>query len=280
MSFFELIWLLFIATSLVPLFRQRRIERARLATLRRMERERGSRVITMIHRQESYSLLGMFSRRFITIEDSEAVLRAIRLTPSNTPIDLVMHTPGGLVLASEQIARALQRHAAPVTVFVPHYAMSGGTMIALAADEIWMDENAVLGPVDPQLGNYPAASILKAVEQKPKEKLDDETLILADIASKAITQVEETVTEILKGKLGDEKARELAQRLTSGTWTHDFPIPCDALIAFGLPVRCGLPPVVYELMELYPQPPQRRPSVQYIPVPYRSRREPVERDPS
>lgn len=280
MYFFELLWLIFILGSLVPLYRQRQIERARLASLRRMERERGSRVITLIHRQESYSLLGMFSRRFITIEDSEAVLRAIRLTPSNIPIDLVMHTPGGLVLASEQIARALRRHAAPVTVFVPHYAMSGGTMIALAADEIWMDENAVLGPVDPQLGNYPAVSILKAVEQKSKDELDDETLILADIASKALMQVEATVTEILKGKLDDEKASTLARTLTSGRWTHDFPIPCDMLIEFGLPVRCGLPSVVYELMELYPQPPQRRPTVQYIPVPYRNRQHDAdERDP-
>lgn len=278
---FEILWLLFLAGSLLPLYRQRQIERARLATLRRMERERRSRVITLIHRQESYSLLGMFSRRFITIEDSEAVLRAIRLTPESTPIDLILHTPGGLVLASEQIARALQRHPAPVTVFIPHYAMSGGTLIALAADEIWMDENAVVGPVDPQLGNYPAVSILRAVEQKAKDELDDETLILADIAAKAVVQVEETVAGILEGKLGKEKAREVARTLTSGRWTHDFPIPCEMLASFGLPVRCGLPPVVYELMELYPQPPQRRPSVQYIPVPYPSRtREPAERDPS
>lgn len=278
MSAFELLWLLFIASSLVPLFRQRRVERARLATLRRMERERGSRVITLIHRQESYSLLGMFSRRFITIEDSEAVLRAIRLTPQSVPIDLVLHTPGGLVLASEQIARALQRHPARVTVFVPHYAMSGGTLIALAADEIRMDENAVLGPVDPQLGGYPAASILKAVAQKSKDEVDDETLILADVAAKAMAQVEETVAGILREKLG-ERAREVARALTSGRWTHDFPITCEMLTEMGLPVVCGLPPVVYELMELYPQPPQRRPSVQYIPVPYRSHgREADERD--
>jgi len=54
--------------------------------------------------------------------------------------------PGGLVLAAEQIAPALRRHSGTVTVFVPRYAMSGGTLIALAADEIVMDPNAVLGP--------------------------------------------------------------------------------------------------------------------------------------
>lgn len=76
------------------------------------------------------------------------------------------------MLATEQIARALIRHPAKVTVFVPHYAMSGGTMLALAADEIIVDANAVLGSVDPQLGNFPAASILKVVEQKTLIELE------------------------------------------------------------------------------------------------------------
>jgi len=269
-SFFELLWILFIVTSLMPLYQQKRIESRRIRLLHRMQEERQSRVITMIHRQESYSLLGMLSRRYITIEDSEAVLRAIRLTPPDTPIDLILHTPGGLVLASEQIARALSKHPAKVTVFVPHYAMSGGTMIALAADEIWMDDNAVLGPVDPQLGGYPAASILRVVEQKEKNRVDDETLILADIASKAVEQVRNVVVEILREKLGEERAVELAHTLSEGRWTHDFPLTCDMLRSFGLPVVCRMPRVVYELMELYPQPSGRRPSVQYVPVPYRA----------
>ena len=98
----------------------------RYRAIQKLERAGASRVITLIHRQESVSLLGIPLRRFIDVEDSEAVLRAITLTPDTVPIDLVAHTPGGLVLASEQIARALHRHPARVTVIVPHYAMSGG----------------------------------------------------------------------------------------------------------------------------------------------------------
>jgi len=79
------------------------------------------------------------------------------MTDDDVPIDLLLHTPGGLVLASEQIAVAIRRHKAPVTVFIPHYAMSGGTLIALGADEIVMDPNAVIGPVDPQIGDPSAA---------------------------------------------------------------------------------------------------------------------------
>jgi len=145
-NFGNIMWVVFIAMAFLPMLRQQRLEVLRLKLVRRFEVARGSRLITMIHRQESISFLGIPLSRYINIEDSEAVLRAIRLTPNDMPIDLVLHTPGGLVLASEQIARALQKHPARVTVFVPHYAMSGGTMIAMAADEIRMDDNAVLGP--------------------------------------------------------------------------------------------------------------------------------------
>lgn len=184
MDLFSLIWLFFLITALLPMYRQRKIEKKRLDTLHAIEQRRNSRVITLIHRQEALSLFGIPLRRFINVEDSEEILRAIRLTPDEMPIDIVLHTPGGLVLASEQIAHAIRRHPAKVSVFVPHYAMSGGTLIAMAADEIIMDENAVLGPVDPQLANFPAVSIIKAVESKDINEVDDETLILADVARK------------------------------------------------------------------------------------------------
>ena len=120
---------------------------ARTAMLDRFQQERKSRVIAMIHRQDTVTLFGVPVGSSISIEDSEAVLRAIRLTPEDQPIDVILHTPGGLVLAAEQIAKALVQRKAKVTAFVPHYAMSGGSLIALAADEIVMDPNAVLGPV-------------------------------------------------------------------------------------------------------------------------------------
>src|SRR4030088_446761 len=106
-------------------------------------------------------LLGFPIARYIDINDSEDVLRAIQMTDADVPLDLVLHTPGGLVLAALQIAKAVREHKAKVTVFVPHYAMSGGTLIALAADPIVMSEHAVLGPVGSQLGDRPAASSLK-----------------------------------------------------------------------------------------------------------------------
>jgi ClpP class serine protease len=172
MDFTDVIWLLILLYILVltlsPLFARRRMDGQREAHIRRLEKKRGSRVVTLIHRQESVSLLGVPVSRYIDVDDSERVLRAIKLTPPDYPIDLLLHTPGGLVLAAEQIAHALIRHGGKVTVFVPHYAMSGGTLLALAADEIVMDTNAVLGPVDPQLGEYPAVSVLEVWSRRSR----------------------------------------------------------------------------------------------------------------
>jgi ClpP class serine protease len=271
MEFFNLIWIFLILVSLVPLVRQRMLESARMRLFRTLEEKRGTRVIALIHRQESLSILGFPMARYIDIQDSEQVLRAIKLTDPNVPIDLILHTPGGLVLASEQIAYALCRHKAAVTVFVPHYAMSGGTLIALAADEIVMDDNAVLGPVDPQVGQYPAVSILNVLEEKPPSEIDDTTLILADVSRKAIRQVHQTVLRIVRERYSEADAQRLANLLTSGTWTHDYPITVQEAREMNLKIRTDVPTEIYQLMNLFPQASQRRPSVEYIPVPYPTR---------
>jgi ClpP class serine protease len=177
----NILWIFFLISFIQPILLRQWQQMARLRALQGLERARGTRAIALIHRQETISLLGIPLARYIDIQDSEDLLRAIRLTPPDLPIDVILHTPGGLVLAAEQIARALRSHGGRVTVFVPHYAMSGGTLIALAADEIVMDAHAVLGPVDPQLGQYPAASIVDVVARKPIERVDDDTLILADV---------------------------------------------------------------------------------------------------
>ncbi len=267
-----LLWIFILLLFLLPRLQHKMLGNARIKAIKVLQDRRGSRVITLIQRHEALAFLGFPFSRFINIEDSEQILRAIRTTDDDTPIDIILHTPGGLVLATEQIALALARHKAKVTALIPHYAMSGGTMIALAAEEIIMDENAVLGPLDPQIGKYPAASILQAIEQKDKNEIDDETLILADIARKAISQIRSLIKSLLSDRVGEDKASEISRVLTEGRWTHDCPLTFHQIKELGLSVRTGLPEEIYKLMSLYPQPVGVRPSVQYIPVPYQEKR--------
>ncbi|MEN3355434.1 MAG: hypothetical protein V7640_3592 [Betaproteobacteria bacterium] len=263
-----LFWVILIAGVLmVFLGRSNDRQPLRNQLLEQLQIERKARVIALIHRQESASILGVPVASYINIEDSEAVLRAIRLAPADEAIDVILHTPGGLVLAAEQIAKALAERKAKVTVLIPHYAMSGGTLIALAADEIVMDSNAVLGPVDPQIGDAPAASILKVLALKKPEDIDDSTIILADIAAKARAQVATFVAQILSKHFPADQATKLAIALSEGRWTHDFPITVQLAREMGLPVKTDMPLKVYQLMDLYPQANTQRPSVIYVPTP-------------
>ncbi|HEY4818589.1 MAG TPA: ATP-dependent Clp protease proteolytic subunit [Candidatus Acidoferrum sp.] len=267
----DIIGYFFMMSALQPLVRQRLLEVSRQRLIAKLEDQRNSRVILLVHRQETMSFLGFPVLRYIDVNDSEEVLRAIQLTDPKVPLDIVLHTPGGLVLASLQIARAIHMHKGKVTAFVPHHAMSGGTLIALAASEIIMSEYAVLGPVDPQLGQNPAASILKAVAKKPIGDVDDQTLIYADQAEKAIVQLRESVRELLSDKVSPEKAEELSRLLSEGTWTHDHPITFERAKSFGLPVRIDMPADILDLMSLYPQPVRHQPAVEYLPEPRRLR---------
>jgi ClpP class serine protease len=265
----DLFWLFFVFSALQPVLRQRMLDAMRTRKIALLERKRHSRVILLVHRQETMRLLGFPLVRYIDINDSEEVLRAIQLTAEEVPLDLVLHTPGGLVLAALQIASAIRDHKSRVTVFVPHYAMSGGALIALAADEIVMCKHSVLGPIDPQLGDAPAASLIKVVEQKPVAEIDDQTLIRADVGRKAIAQVKESAAQLLQRTLPADRAEALADKLATGRWTHDYPIWATTAKDLGLPVRTDMPDEVLELMSLYPQPvrTQSGGGVEYLPFP-------------
>lgn len=266
MNWSDLIWVLIAVSVLQPLLRQRYMDFQRQSQIARFEQKRGSRVILLVHRQETMRLLGFPVMRYIDVTDSEDVLKAIQLTDADVPLDLVLHTPGGLALAALQIARALSDRKGKVTVFVPHYAMSGGTLIALAADEIVLSPHAVLGPIDPQLGEFPAASFLKVVAQKPAAEIDDVTLIKADLAAKAIQQMRTSVRALLAPHMEAEQAEVIAGKLTDGHWTHDYPVFADEAAGLGLPVNTAMPPEILELMALFPQP-VRASGVEYLPEP-------------
>ena len=259
----NLIWLFFIFSALQPAVQRQMLARSRRQTLSQIARDRDATVITLIHRQETISLLGIPLMRHIDIDDAESVLKAIRGTEPGKTIEIILHTPGGLVLAASQIARALRDHDGHVVAVVPHYAMSGGTLIALAADEIVLDRHAALGPVDPQLGQYPAASLVEVASLPGEHK--DETLIMADIGRKALWQLEQTASELLEAHADPQRAREVARLLSQGTWTHDHPLMAPDLEALGLPVRVGVPEAERDLMDLYPQPRGREATVEYVP---------------
>ena len=264
-DFSSLFWIFIVIMVLQPLLTARWYVVRRAQAIRAVEKSHGTRVITMIHRQEKRSLFGFAVSRHIDLEDAQTIIAAIKDTPEDMPIDFVIHTPGGLVLAAMQIARAMEAHKAKVTVYVPVYAMSGGTLLALAANEIVLGEFSVLGPIDPQIAGLPAASIVKARDSKPVESVFDLTLVLADVAEKALVQVKQGAVELLTPRMERSAAEALAAKLAGGHWTHDYALTASEARALGLPVKIGMPPEIMTLMTLYPQPIQQS-GVEYLPI--------------
>jgi ClpP class serine protease len=212
----------------------------------------------MVHRQETVGLLGIPVKQYIKVEDAESILRAIRSVPDGKPIDMIIHTPGGILFSAYQIAKALKEHKGKVTVFIPHYAMSGGTLIAIGADKIVMDKDAILGPVDPQLVHgknaMPAVSLANIPGLKKWNNIDDSTVVLIDQAKKSLRQVRDMVKTLLADHTNPEILKKTLNRLVGGQVTHDYPIFPDEAKEIGLPVSTDMPHEVYSLMALYPQP--------------------------
>lgn len=119
----------------------------------------------------------------ITDADMHGFMEACYEVPEKE-LDLILHTPGGSLEAAEAIVDYLRARFNHIRVIVPHAAMSAGTIIACAADEVWMGEHSSLGPIDPQfilptaLGKRvaPAQAILDQFELAKKECTDPKLL--------------------------------------------------------------------------------------------------------
>ncbi|MBI3461385.1 ATP-dependent Clp protease proteolytic subunit, partial [Candidatus Acetothermia bacterium] len=212
--------------------------------IQKLEQERGSRVITLIHRKEPW----LEEEQSISIEDSEHVLMEIHSTPPKKPIDIIIHTPGGLQLAAEMIGSALKQHPGKVTAIVPFYAMSGGTLIALAADEILMERFSVLGPLDPQINGMASGALVNLIPKKPIEMIADETIILADVAEKALKEVSGYIAWFLGGKkISKGQVKLIVEFLTGGYVAHSRPLSYETLAGLKLPAKQGVPELVWKL---------------------------------
>jgi len=221
--------------------------------LEEFEQERGTKVITMIHKKELWTEPGEDTE--IGIEDTETVLQQFRRTPPDKPVDLIIHTPGGYALAAEMMAMAIKFHRAKVTVMVPFYAMSGGSLMSLAADEIRMEKYSVLGPVDPQIptadGTWPASSLSTLLKSKPIQNITDRMIIMSDVANLETENAKAFVMWLLEDKMDKEQAERVADFLARGYMSHATPITLDVARALGLNVVEGVPEKVYELFKTF-----------------------------
>jgi ClpP class serine protease len=209
--------------------------------LARLEAKRGSRVIAIIHREHS-------KRNWLDVLDLEDTLTAIRKAPKDKPLDIILHSAGGLIRASQQIARAIKAHRGKTTVFIPYYALGSTTFMAFAADEIVMSAHSAMSPVDPFVGAGPASSVLQGIKGKSVERIEDETIISADIAKKMLDEARRLTCELMDDPRDHQGVCKLADELVSGKWSRDRAITAPIAKELGLNVSLTMPNDVYELV--------------------------------
>lgn len=233
----------------------------RAQLVKELEEERGSRVLTLIHRKEPWSTSD--DEPEIVLEDSEAILQLVRETPPDKPIDFIVHTEGGLTFAADLMAMALRYHKAKVTVMVPFYAMSDGTYLVLAADEIRMERCSILAPVEPLVDDMPANAVMSILKRKPIEMISDRTILLAESARMETENAKEFVKWLLIDKMNEEQATQVANFLVGGFMASTTPITLDVARAIGLNVVEGVPEKVHQLFETIEFTGGLRPGKQY-----------------
>lgn len=93
-------------------------------------------------------------------------------------LDLILHTPGGSVAATESIINYIYNmFDGNVRAFIPQLAMSGGTMLACSCRKIIMGKQSSLDPIDPQIMGVPAQAILNEFNTAKKEIKEDPSCI-------------------------------------------------------------------------------------------------------
>lgn len=212
----------------------------RAQIIHEIEQERGTKVITLIHRKEPWGEEGP------VIEESERILTQLRELAPDKPVDLILHTTGASKFAAHMISMALKFRKSKVTVIVPYYALANGTLLALAGEEILMEKYSILGTVEPQFGDMPAASVMSVKTRIPAEMVSDFMILLADRARMETDNAKGFVKWLLNDRMDYDQLERVAAFLVGGGVTTSTPITLDVVRAMGLKVG-QVPEKVYEL---------------------------------
>ena len=189
-------------------------------------------------------------RQYLSEREAFEVLAEIRSVDKDTPIDVILHTPGGSPFACELIATALKGRP-NTTAYVPYCAMSAGTIIALATEKVVMGDYACMGPIDTQYGPFPAESLARLLKEKPIQNIEDFTVLLAYLAEKELKSARQRACDLLnKHHFGSDDACQLTDFLVSGDLPHSEQIGRDRAAELGVNVgKEDCPDAVYKLVE-------------------------------
>ncbi len=209
----------------------------------------GAKTIAIIHNFDNPDS-DHSHRNYLSVHEAFEVLAQIRSVDKDTPIDIVLHTPGGSAFACELIASALKERP-NTTAYIPYCAMSAGTVIALATEKVVMGRHACLGPIDLQFDIFPAESFIRLLKEKPIKDVSDLYVLLGYLAEKDLKSAKQRACELLNRKhFGNDDACQLTNFLISGDLPHSEQIDRDHAAELGVNVvEEDCPDEIYRMVE-------------------------------
>lgn len=202
--------------------------------LKKIKKITGRNILFIKHTES-----GLFSQSMITQKTMLDINKAFRKFDGK-PFDLILHTPGGEVFSSMFISRMLKSYKGEIRSFVPFYAMSGGSLLALSGNDIYLSKNGCIGCIDPQVGmlwNYGSASSWNRIMKVKGNKANDSSISMAFLGSQCTKTIKNYLIELLDDKMSKKENRFFAEFLTSGKVEHIYPLGINELREFGLDVR-------------------------------------------
>lgn len=203
------------------------------------------------------------SEYVIPINKSQSFIKKLKEnSKTDKPIYLIIHSTGGSVVESDIIINAIMRHNNPIYTFVPAYAESAATLIALTGQQIFMDSYSYMTPTDTQLhvqfdnndkvfGSKVLMDYLNIILRK-NVKIQDPIFVLDALDAKMYHKDNiETLKKIMFRKnISRTNINKIIDILGSGNLPHHYPIGPDDLQKLGIPIE-NYPEDVAKISKLY-----------------------------
>ena len=198
-------------------------------------------IIKQIQDRTKRSLICYVSGMDCAIDENDTLpfVDLLHNVPSDNNLDLLLHTTGGSIDATEKLMGMMRRHVgtAELRVIVPDFAKSSGTLMVLGADTVVMSDMSELGPIDPQgrfLGRWQSVqNYLDAYKEHAEkltndpdnvaarimlEKLDPATLRLCEVATERARQAAENLLKRGMFRKSGNWSLTVTELLDTGRW--------------------------------------------------------------
>lgn len=215
--------------------------------LKRIKKLTGRNVLLIKHTMQD-----LFSASMINQDTLSKIQKAL-LRFKGKPFDLILHTPGGEIFSAELISKILSSYTSEVRALIPSFSMSGGTLLAMSCNKIYMGNGAVLGCTDPQLGSlfkFGSAKAWKYIKDFKGKKADDQTISFALMGEQYTKSIKEHLNRVIKLQMTPENKSRLVEFLTNGEVEHAYHIDQTLLGSFGVPVQTINPILQTKLIKL------------------------------